>query len=140
MWRDLDDACRAAGIPYRRPSLFPRSGLLAARIACANDDAPWLGAFVRNVFRANFAEDRDIADPGTIRTCLTRARVAPDALIEAAGHGDVKARLRERTSDAERRGIFGAPAFLVRDTLYWGNERLPQALTAAAGGINRREA
>ena len=47
MWQDLQRQCRKHGLPLRMPSTFPRNGLLAARIACAHADAPWLPAFVR---------------------------------------------------------------------------------------------
>ena len=62
MWRDVERICGRLGVPFRKPSVFPRSGLVAARIACQHADAPWIGAFVRAVYTANFADDRDIAD------------------------------------------------------------------------------
>ena len=37
--------------------------LLAARVTCLAPDAPWIPAFCRAVFRANFVEDRDISAP-----------------------------------------------------------------------------
>src|SRR3954468_11973385 len=63
MWRDLERICAKSGIPLRRPSRFPRSGLVAARIAAAAASEAWLPAFVRAVYSANFAEDREIAEP-----------------------------------------------------------------------------
>jgi 2-hydroxychromene-2-carboxylate isomerase len=53
MWRDLERTCEALNIPFRRPSRFPRNGLLAARVACCFDKEPWLSDFVRAVYRAN---------------------------------------------------------------------------------------
>lgn len=60
MWRDLARLCDELGLPLTRPSRFPRNGLLAARVVTAFPDAPWLAAFVRAVYTANFAEDREI--------------------------------------------------------------------------------
>jgi 2-hydroxychromene-2-carboxylate isomerase len=34
MWRDLERVCDTLDLPFRRPSEFPRNGLLAARVAC----------------------------------------------------------------------------------------------------------
>ena len=70
MWRDLERICGEAGIPWARPSVFPRNGLHAARVACVAAAEPWLPDFVRGVYRANFAEDRDIAAPEVIRELL----------------------------------------------------------------------
>src|SRR5574342_559616 len=70
MWRDLERLCEKHGLPWKRPTAFPRSGLLAARIGCLAAGEPWLPEFVRAVFRANFAEDQDIADAGVIGRLL----------------------------------------------------------------------
>jgi 2-hydroxychromene-2-carboxylate isomerase len=55
MWRDLERRCAQFGIPFRKPSQFPRNGLLAARAALAAETEPWIGRFVRSVYHANFA-------------------------------------------------------------------------------------
>ena len=75
MWRDLERLCAAQGLRFERPSVFPRNGLLAARVATAASAEPWLPEFVRAVYRANFAEDRDIAAPEVV-----------GAVLEALGH------------------------------------------------------
>lgn len=61
MWRDMERLCEKFNLPFRRPTRFPRSGLLAARIACLEPAQHWCPEFVRAVFRANFAEDRNIS-------------------------------------------------------------------------------
>lgn len=128
MWRDLERLCAGLGIPFNKPSEFPRNGLLSARVVCAADGAPWVPEFVRRVYTANFAWDQDIADPGVVRDCLEGLVDAPEAMIAAAGEEDVKSRLRDNTDRAVELGIFGAPSFVVRDELFWGNDRLEAAL------------
>src|ERR1700690_1053933 len=84
MWRDLERICAKADIPLRHPSRFPRNGLLAARVANRFVTAPWSPAFCRSVFQANFAEDREIADPEVVRDCLDRLGLSGAALIAEA--------------------------------------------------------
>ena len=129
MWRDLARVCEAEGIPLRRPSVFPRNGLLAARVACRFEAEPWLPAFVRAVYRANFAEDRDIADRDVVGGCLAAVGVRDPAthLVEAQTDAS-KAKLRAQTERAAALGIFGAPSCTVGDELFWGNDRLEAAL------------
>ena len=43
-----------------------------------------------------------------------------------------KTRLREQTDAARRTGIFGAPTFFVGTEMFWGNDRLDDALAHAA--------
>lgn len=131
MWRDLERLCGADGIPFRHPSAFPRNGLLAARVACWRADEPWLPAFVRAVYRANFAEDLDISDATVVSQCLALAGVDAAPVIAVAQSDASKERLRQQTERAVSLGIFGAPSFTIQGELFWGNDRLEAALTWA---------
>jgi 2-hydroxychromene-2-carboxylate isomerase len=127
MWRDLERVCEAQGLALRRPSAFPRNGLLASRVAVRHADAPWLGGFIRDVFEANFVRDEDIAEAAVIARCLERQGQAPEPILEAAVTIPAKDLLRQQTERAARLGIFGAPTLVVGDELFWGNDRLEQA-------------
>jgi len=128
MWRDLERLCAGYCFPLRRPSVFPRNGLLAARVACGAAAAPWLADFVRAVYRANFAEDRNIADAAVLADILSALGQAPAPLLAAAQTPETKQQLRANTDEAIRRGIFGAPSCTVGDELFWGNDRLEAAV------------
>jgi len=131
MWRDLERLCARYAIPFRRPTRFPRNGLLAARVACLGRRASWCPEFTRGVFRANFAEDRDIADPTVLADILQIAGVDGGVVIGEATTTENKSRLRRETDEAVRLGIFGAPTFVVGDELFWGNDRLEDAVAWA---------
>ena len=130
MWRDMERACHKQGIPFAKPSRFPRSGMTAARVACLAraTSEPWLPAFVRAVFRANFAEDREIGDAAEVGSILDSLGLPGARIVEQAQAPGNKQRLRERTSRATELGIFGAPSFVVGGELFWGNDRLEDAL------------
>jgi 2-hydroxychromene-2-carboxylate isomerase len=128
MWRDMERICAALQIAFRKPSQFPRNGLLAARIASVSEKKAWLPQFVRNVYGANFADDRDIAAPEVVLDCLRNLAPEPDAVLEAARDERAKAQLRSNTERAAALGIFGAPTFAVGSELFWGNDRLDAAL------------
>jgi 2-hydroxychromene-2-carboxylate isomerase len=128
MWRDLERVCVEAGLALRRPSVFPRNGLLAARVALIAADESWCPAFTRAVYNANFAEDRDIAAPAVMAGILESLGRPASALLDRAATPEVKERLKAQTADAVARGIFGAPSFTIGLELFWGNDRLDQAL------------
>jgi 2-hydroxychromene-2-carboxylate isomerase len=131
MWRDLERLCADLALPFRRPDPFPQNGLLAARIALAGleDGAGWGEDFCRAVFRAQFGDGRRIDDAADIAALLAGLKIAPGPAIAAAGSQPIKARLREQTEEARQRGLFGAPSFTTADgELFWGNDRLEQAL------------
>lgn len=133
MWRDVERLCADGQLPFQRPSAFPRNSLLAARIATLGCPEPWGPDFVRAVYRANFAEDMDIAEPAVLSDILRRIGVAsPERMLALASAAETKERLKRSTEEAIRRGIFGAPSFLVGDELFWGGDRLDHALGHAA--------
>jgi 2-hydroxychromene-2-carboxylate isomerase len=136
MWRDVERLCAKYGLPFEKPSRFPRNGLLAARVACLarSTSEPWLPGFVLAVYRANFAEDREIGDEAEIRSILDSLGEPGESLIERAQEPEIKASLHEQSRRAREIGIFGAPSFVVGDELFWGNDRLEDAL-AWAGSL-----
>jgi 2-hydroxychromene-2-carboxylate isomerase len=130
--RDIERLCAAEGLPLTWPSTYPRGSLLATRIALIGVDRPWGAAFARAVFEASFAADRDIAVPAVLVPLLRDLGLPAEALIAEAATRPVKDRLRAQGEEAVARGLFGAPSFLVGDELFWGNDRLDQAIDWAA--------
>lgn len=131
VWRDMERQCAKYGLRWRQPSVFPRNGLLAARVAPQGEGAAWESNFCEQVMLANFADDREIGDEAVIRAILAGLGVDADAIVAAAQSDACKAELRARTSEAQSRGIFGAPTFFVGDEMFWGNDRLEDALALA---------
>jgi 2-hydroxychromene-2-carboxylate isomerase len=137
MWRDLERICAELSLPFRRPELFPQSGLLAARVALVGLDhplgkSPWTEDFCLAVYRAEFAEGRRIDQPETIRDILSGLNVDPEKTLAAAQTSEIKDKLRAQTAEAQRLEIFGAPTFMTPDgEMFWGNDRLERAIAWA---------
>src|SRR6185437_9324898 len=136
MWRDLERVCADLSLPpMRRPEPFPQNSILAARVALIGLAQPWGEDFCRAVFSAEFADGRRIDDPETMSAILSMLKVEPSAVLGAAVSDDNKPRLRVQTEEAQRLGLFGAPSFSTADgELFWGNDRLEQALAWAKRG------
>jgi 2-hydroxychromene-2-carboxylate isomerase len=135
MWTDMERQCAKHGVPFRKPSQFPRPSLLATRIALTLESSPALvGEFVRRVYLANFRDDADTSSNDVVRGVLqSMALPDGDSVLERANSNETKDRLRQRSEEAIARGIFGAPTFLIGSELYWGNDRLEDALAYCAG-------
>jgi 2-hydroxychromene-2-carboxylate isomerase len=128
MWRDLERICQSLKISFRRPSVFPRNGVLAARIVTRFSGAEWIPDFIRAVYHANFVDDRDIAAPAVIGDCLQITGLDGAAIIAAATATESKQLFRAQTRRAIEQNIFGAPTFISNDELFWGNDRLEPAV------------
>ncbi|MCK9379472.1 MAG: 2-hydroxychromene-2-carboxylate isomerase [Sulfuritalea sp.] len=133
MWRDMERLCKQYGLPLRRPSKFPRNGLRPARVICAHHDAAWVPDFARAVFSAGFAADQDIGEREVVAGLLRSLGLDAEALIAAGESPEGKDLLRRQTDEAFNLDIFGAPTFMAGTEMFWGNDRLEQALAWAEG-------
>jgi 2-hydroxychromene-2-carboxylate isomerase len=131
MWRDLARLAEKYGLPFRLPGQFPRSGLLAARVALVGVEGGWVAPFSRQVMLANFAEDRDIGDREVIAGLLAGLGLPVEDTLARAETPENKQALRAQTERAAEIGLFGAPSFRVGEELFWGNDRLEDALAWA---------
>jgi len=130
MWRDMERLCSERGLPLHRPDPFPQNSLRAARVALAIEDHDERGAFTRAVYSAEFGMGRDISESTVLSECLKTAKL-PSSLMERAGDPDIKATLFEQSARAAKNGLFGAPSFLVEGELFWGDDRLIDAINHA---------
>lgn len=130
-WRDLERLAAKYRLPWRKPSVFPRNSILSSRVALLGAREPWGGAFVRAVYKANFAHDRDISDPAVLSELLQGLGQDAAARIAQAQEAGTKQALRDQTAEASRLGFFGAPNFVVNGELFFGQDRLEDAIAWA---------
>ncbi|MGF6771615.1 2-hydroxychromene-2-carboxylate isomerase [Paraburkholderia sp. GAS199] len=128
VWKDMERQCRKYGLALTRPSTFPRAALLAMRVALLGADQPWMGAFCRSIMQLNFVHDRDIGSADVVSEALDQLGLPAAQIIGEAQSDANKLRLREQTQQAASKGIFGAPTFFVGDDMFWGDDRLDDAL------------
>jgi 2-hydroxychromene-2-carboxylate isomerase len=129
MWRDLQRICENEGLPLKLPPFrFPQNGLKAARLALVGEKHGWIAEFSRAVYTANFGEERDISDEDLLRSLVKRAGGNADTAWAQANTPQIKDALKAQTDEAISKGIFGAPSFTVGNELFWGNDRLEDAV------------
>jgi 2-hydroxychromene-2-carboxylate isomerase len=134
--KDIDRWAAYWGVPFRFPSRFPVSSLRALRVYYALPE-PHRASYRDAVFRACWADDRDISDDAVLASCIGSDDVARAAFADASSD-EVKGELRRATDLAVARGVFGVPTFVVGDELFWGQDRL--GLVEEALGGSRRPA
>lgn len=129
MWRDLERLSEDRGLPaFRRPDNFPMHSVKAARLALVGLAQGWGQEFVRNVYRAGFQNNQDISDNAVLMACVVGAGGDPIGAGELANTDAVKQKLRGQTAQAVEKGLFGAPTFIAGDEMFWGDDRLEQAM------------
>lgn len=131
VWRDMARRAAKYGIPFTRPSSFPRRALLPMRVALLGAQQAWMGEYCRRIMLRNWSEDADIDDLATVLAALEGLVAAPGAVLHEAEGEANKAALRAQTAAARTLGIFGAPTFMVEGEMFWGDDRLEDALAFA---------
>lgn len=143
---ELDRWRRFLGTPLNiEPRFYPcRTIVPAAQAVIAVQQAGLDAiAFSYAVQRALWAEDRDIADLETLRSIAREtAGRAAQALVCDPQPAEIIAEWTGNLAEAEQRGIFGTPTYVVGSELFWGQDRLDfvdRALKASARAApNRR--
>jgi 2-hydroxychromene-2-carboxylate isomerase len=133
MWRDLERRAVRYSIPYQKPSLYPPNTLSTARIGYLAQSQHWCADFTQEVFRLHWTEGVIIGTDENIRRSLNFVGQDADRIVTMAQSDDNKTGLRRQTDRAKALGIFGSPTFVVGNDLFWGDDRLEDALDFAAG-------
>jgi 2-hydroxychromene-2-carboxylate isomerase len=126
---------RAAGYglpPIAWPKPWPGNTLVAMRAATFAKQTGRTVSFSLAAFRQAFAAGRDLTDADNVMIAGAACELHPRALLKAVETDVVKSGLREATDRAGDLGVEGVPAVLVGDEVFWGDDRLEEAVEAAS--------
>jgi 2-hydroxychromene-2-carboxylate isomerase len=131
--RECERRAQAYGLPpIRWPEPFPGNSLFAMRAATFAKEIGRTVSFSLAGFRQAFAAGRDLSQPDNVLLAAAASELHPRALLGAVERDAIKARLREATEEAGDRGVRGVPSLLVGDEVFWGDDRLDDAVSAAS--------
>jgi len=124
---DFARMARFHKVAFRLPEKFPVGTQVAARAfyLVADRDAALARDFAKRVFRAYFAEGRDVADPAVVMEIAAAAGIDVAALAEPLKGEAIKERMKAEVESAMRSGVFGSPHFVVDGEPFWGVDRIP---------------
>lgn len=115
------------GLPLNvQPRHFPVDGNPAARLITAVAHLDGMAAAMQlagAVLAACWAEERDIANEGTLAELLAETDLPAERLGDARS-ADTQARYDAHTQAALDAGVFGAPSYVIDGELFWGQDRL----------------
>jgi len=125
---DLQRSARLFKMSFKMPTKFPIGSTAPARaFYWLNDRDPAAARkLALALFRAYFAEDRDISNPEVTGNVAAKLGVDKVELAQALNEPAVKERLRSEVAAAIERGVFGSPYFIVDGEPFWGSDRLEQ--------------
>ncbi|TMI07584.1 MAG: 2-hydroxychromene-2-carboxylate isomerase, partial [Betaproteobacteria bacterium] len=109
-----------------QPRFFPVNGDLAAAwiLAAQEQGIAQALALTGAVGRAIWEQERDVAAESTLMDIASELGVDAVALGRRAATTEIVARYKALTQEAIDRQVFGAPTYIYRDELFWGQDRL----------------
>jgi 2-hydroxychromene-2-carboxylate isomerase len=130
---EIERRASAYGLPpINWPDPFPGNTLVAMRAATYAKEIGRTVAFSLAALRQAFAAGRDLTELDNVLLAGAAAEIHPRALAAAVERDAVKRALREATERAGDLGVRGVPTVLVRDRVFWGDDRLEEAAAFAA--------
>lgn len=125
---DLIRSARWFGVPFKMPSKFPISTTAPCRAYYWLHDRDPAAAktLAQALYRAYFAENRDISNPEITANVAAKLGHDKDTVTQAINDPAVKERLKTEVDAAIERGIFGSPYIIVDGEPFWGSDRLDQ--------------
>lgn len=91
---------------------------------------PRMHEFMDVIYKAIWVDALNMNDPDIVAGVLSQAKFDPLKLLELANDQATKDRLKDVTTQAVERGVFGAPTFFVGDQMFWGQDRMEQVKAA----------
>lgn len=129
MWRDLERRAGKQGVEFTAPPAYPVDpDLLANRVGIVAAQDGWCPAYTRASYRAWFLEDKPLGERENVVRVLREIDRDPDAVLAQADSAAVTDALSAETARARALGIFGSPTFAVGGEIFWGDDRLEDAL------------
>ena len=115
--KDLERISNYYKIPFKMPSEFPISSLLAMRVL-SSLKVNNIHFYAQKIFEAYWKDNKNIADKEEL-TALIHSNS-----VEKANMQEIKDKLFNNTEAAVKRGIFGAPTFFIGNEMFFGHDRI----------------
>lgn len=132
---EVERRAAAYGLPRLVwPEVWPGEMLTAMRVATFAKQTGRAVSYSLAAFRQQFAAGKDLTDPENVMIAAAACELHPRALASAIKTQIVKDGLREATDAAAAAGVFGVPTVRVGEQVFWGDDRLEEAVEAAATG------
>jgi 2-hydroxychromene-2-carboxylate isomerase len=123
---ELERWRRRLGVPLTiHPKHFPTDAAPGARaIVAASEMGLDAGALTGALMRACWVEDRNVAEPETIRAAADALSMDGAALLARSEAPEIRAKTEAETEAAKEAQVFGAPSWIYRGELFWGQDRI----------------
>lgn len=128
MWRDLERRALKYGLPFTNRPDYPWPYVETGLIGILAQQEGWVVPFSQHVYRAAFEHGNVLGARDTLDTAIKAAGHESERVFEMIAGNEIAETWRANTEAARQNGIFGVPSFVVAGELFWGDDRIEDAL------------
>ena len=135
MWRDIERWSELIGLSPRLPAPYPTpNSPLANQVAILAAQEGWVKEYTKATYRLWFEHGQFCGEDPNLSASIRQAGEDPERVLSRARSEASVTALQSATEEAIAFGVFGAPTFAVGKELFWGNERMEDAVSWAKCG------
>jgi 2-hydroxychromene-2-carboxylate isomerase len=129
MWRDLERRAHGCLCDFPKRPPYPLKNFdLANRVAVVGATEGWCADYTRATYSRWFGLGEEAGGEPNLSASLKEIGQDPARVIERAQSEDTGRGYETATEEARALGIFGAPTFVTRGEIFWGDDRLDDAV------------
>jgi len=132
MWRDIERRAEGYGFFAKTPVPYPLSEFdLANQIAILGLDKGWGTDYIRLTYKKWFQEGKEPAIDPSISEICKELGLNKDEIISEARSEIFEKKYMSNTDSARKKKVFGSPSFIVENEIFWGDDRMEDAINWA---------
>jgi 2-hydroxychromene-2-carboxylate isomerase len=129
MWRDITRRAPMYGLRPKLPAPYPaKQSVVANLVALTGMGEGWGADFVRTAYRRWFENGEETGSEPNVSSSLRDIGQDPARVLSLAHSREMNDRLVAETEAAKQMKIFGSPTFAVGREIFWGDDRLGDAV------------
>jgi 2-hydroxychromene-2-carboxylate isomerase len=141
MWRDIERRAAMYGFPARVPAPYGLTEFdLVNKIAVLAIQEGWCRDYVKESYRRWFQKGEEAGLSPYLQDTLRYIGQDPERVLTAANSQAIEQAYSRATDQARGLNVFGSPSFVVAGEVFWGDDRLEDAVQWAKRGTLARDA
>jgi 2-hydroxychromene-2-carboxylate isomerase len=129
MWRDIERRAEGYGFFAKTPVPYPLSEFdLANQIAILGLEKDWGIDYIRLTYKKWFQEGKEPAIEPSISEVFNELKLNKDEITSEALKKEIQDKYEANTNSARENKIFGSPSFVVKNEVFWGDDRMEDAI------------
>ncbi|MEL0242147.1 MAG: 2-hydroxychromene-2-carboxylate isomerase [Pelagibacteraceae bacterium] len=124
MIKDLKICADWYKIKFQFNRYFPLKTVAIMRGALVAEKEGFLSSYVDKFFKAAWVDSLNLNDGKILEKFIKNMDINPKLFEEKISNQKIKDDLKNRTTAAFKKGVFGAPTFIVGSKIFFGQDRL----------------